>query len=568
MAAWNVAIEDMGSLRGYWPALLGVFMTAAQAQPVPGPVQPGAVERSLEQKLPSPAQDRVTIPAPQGFEAPAGAMSFRFTLRHITLDGAHALDETTLSAAWRNLVGKDIALSDVYGVARAITDLYARHGYALSFAIVPAQEIDKTQGDVRVEVIEGYVNDVAYPHRVPPIISEYGEAIAQSKPLRTADIERSLLLMNDLPGVSARSIFQRDDKLPPGATRLEVLVDQSPVTANLETDNRGTRAFGPWRTSATLGFNDLLGHGEALDLTGLKAINGNELNYGSARTSLPLGGQGWILSASGTYTDAHPGTPLLSSADFASSGWTMSASASDPVLRGRDESLWLWGGVEAKWLRSDLAATANSRDVIYGLQAGANWNRRDTTGVTAASLTLTQGLPVFGASADSSALRSRIEGSGTFTSALLSLTRQQQLDWGFDLYLAGSGQFASRGLLAPEQCGYGGEEIGRGFDSNEIVGDHCLQGLAELRYSIPLTGSFVTGLKAFISYDAGAVWNEGPPLPNTYASAAADSAAVGLRGELFGRLDLAIEYALPIGRDIALEGNRAGRLFLTLGASL
>jgi hemolysin activation/secretion protein len=553
-----------------WP---GVGIQAGHAQvaaspALPGSVQPGAVERSLQNKLPAPAQDRVSIPAPQGFEPPAGAAGFRFTLHAVTITGAQALGDAALRSSYAALLGKDITLADLYGVARAITDLYSRRGYALSFAMVPAQEIDKARGDVRIEVIEGYIDNVRYNGRTSPVAEQYGAAITRSRPLRTADIERALLLMNDLPGTTARGVFQHDDSLPVGSARLDVLTDTAPVTANVQIDNRGTAAFGPWRAFANLGLNDVLGHGESLNLTGLKALNANALNFGSARASLPVGGDGWMLSADATYTDAHPGTPLLTSAGFASSGWTASLSASDPVLRGRDESLWLWGGVEAKWLRSDLASAPNSRDHIYGLQAGAIWNRRDDSGVTAANLTLTQGLPVFGATGRASALRSRGLGSGTFTDVLASVARQQEIGGNFELYLAGSGQFASRGLLAPEQCGYGGSGIGRGFDANEIVGDHCLQGLVELRYNAPVTGGFLTHLQPYVSYDAGAVWNDGPAMPGAYGSAAADSTAVGLRAGVLNRFDLALEYALPIGRDVALEGNRDSRVFLTLGVTL
>ncbi len=45
----------------------------ALAQQVSDTVAPGAVERSLERRLPQVGEDRVNIPPPQGFEAPPGA---------------------------------------------------------------------------------------------------------------------------------------------------------------------------------------------------------------------------------------------------------------------------------------------------------------------------------------------------------------------------------------------------------------------------------------------------------------------------------------------------------------
>lgn len=557
-------------VRLFWlfAGLASASVGSAYGQSLPGTVQPGAVERSLQQTLPEPAPDRVIIPAQRGLAVPSGADSVRVRLQKLDIKGATALDAQTLRPTYAGYVGKDITLADLYKIASAITDLYTAHGYALSFAMVPAQQIDKAKGEVQIDVIEGYIQSTRYSGGVPAVVPAYGDTVTQSKPLRTDDVERAMLLANDLPGITAHGVFERDETLPPGATTLAVVVDRDPITANVTFDNRGTEAFGPWRTLTTVGLNSLLGQGESVSLTGLKALNGNALNYGAVKASLPVGGQGWVLSAGATYTDARPATPVLTSAGFASSGWTFQASASNPVLRGRDESLWLWGGAEAELLRSDLASSPNSRDYIYGLQAGAIWNRRDSSGVTAADLTLTQGMPVFGATTDQSALRSRMSGSGTFTSLSASITRLQVIGGGFSLYLAGSGQFASRGLLSPSQCGYGGGDIGRGFDSNEIVGDQCVEGLAELRYDVPLDNPVISRLQPFVSYDAGAVWNDGPVLPGTYGSAGANSVDIGFRTNVLNRFDISFDYGLPIGRDIALEGNRGGRFFVLLGARL
>jgi len=534
---------------------------------LPGAVQPGGVERSLEQRLPSVAPDTVRIPSPQGFEAPAGAEKFHFVLRHITITGAHALSGDQLKLAYQALIGRDVTLADIYAAARAITDLYARHDYAISFAMVPAQEIDKAKGEVRIDVIEGYVGRLSYSGKSPYVARLYGDHILASRPLLSSDLDHSLLLMNDLPGLTAHGVFQRLDNAPAGDTELAIAATQDPLTGQLSFDNRGSRAFGPWRASLNVGLNSLLGLGEQVAFTGVRALNANELSYGAVKTSLPLGGGGWVFSTNTTYTSAHPGTPLLTSAGLNSSGWTSQASVSDPVLRSRFDSLWLWGGVSADWLHSDFFTTPNSQDHIFSLQGGLIWNSRDAFGQTALDATVSQGLPVFGAAGSVSPLRSRINGSGVYTSLKADATRLQALPANFGLYLAAKGQFASRGLLAPDQCGYGGGSIGHGFDDNEIVGDHCVEGLAELRFTPQIEGKILSQIQPFISFDAGAVWNEGPAEPGTYSHATGDSAGAGLRAELFHEVQLSVEYDKPIGRDVALEGNRNGRLFFFVGAA-
>ena len=93
-----------------------------------------------------------------------------------------------MAASYAPLVGHDVSLAQIYEVARNITDLYAKAGYALSFALVPAQDIDKSVGNVRIDVVEGYIGEVRYDgdtEGLAKIVGEYGENITQSKPLKT-----------------------------------------------------------------------------------------------------------------------------------------------------------------------------------------------------------------------------------------------------------------------------------------------------------------------------------------------------------------------------------------------
>ena len=542
----------------------------ALAQQVSDTVAPGAVERSLERRLPQVGEDRVNIPPPQGFEAPPGAGDIRFVLRRVELAGATAIPEHDLARAYASLIGKDVSLADVFRAARAITDLYASAGYALSFAVVPAQAVDKASGVVRVEVVEGYVAEVSFTGPAPAAARAYAARLRRSRPLRTADLERYLLLMDDLPGVTARSVFKRLENAPAGATGLVIQAVPRPLSASADLHNRGSSAFGPWRTDGMLGLNSPLGLGEGLELRAVRALDGNELTYLAGKATVPIGGDGLSLALNLAHTDARPGTPLLAQAAFQSSGWTASAALTYPVRRSRAQSLWLWSGVSIKRLHSEIVATPNSQDRLFLLQAGSTWTGRDATGATAADLTLSQGLAAFDATTATSPLRSRSAGSGQFTSLSADITRLQRLGGGFDLFLAGSGQIASRGLLSPERCGFGGAAFGRGFDDSEIAGDSCLMGSAELRFTPlarpPAGAGTLSQLQLFTVFDAGMVRRLGALQPREHRGAGARSAGLGARVNLGSAVDASLEWDKPIGRDVALEGSRAGRVFLRLEA--
>ena len=228
-------------------ALLSSFLfaclpaTSAWAQAIPPSVSPGQIARSLEQPLPERQGANISVPAPRAFAAPANAAQLQLTPTSFDVEGARAIPPGEIAQAYQGLVGRQITLADVYAAANAITALYVKHGYALSFATVPAQTIDGS-GRVRIDVVEGFVDEVAFTgavERIPAAARAYAEQIKRSRPLRTADIERFLLLINDVPGVAATSVFERPSAHERGATRLVIHVDFQPVTASASLDNRG-----------------------------------------------------------------------------------------------------------------------------------------------------------------------------------------------------------------------------------------------------------------------------------------------------------------------------------------
>jgi hemolysin activation/secretion protein len=549
-------------------ALVCAPVGCAWAQLIPPSVTPGQIQRGAEQRLPEQRGAEISVPAPSSLAAPANAAQFQFPLAAVEVEGVHALTAAAIAGTYQGLIGRKVSLADIYGVANAITAIYAKQGYALSFATVPAQTIDGS-GRVRIEVVEGYVDEIVFTgdtRRIPLAVRAYAERIKQSRPLRTADIERFLLLIHDIPGVTVTSVFERPAAHSRGATRLAIHVALASATALVSFDNRGSRAVGRARTDDSVSLNSVLGLGDSLRLRLLQTVESRELSYGSATWSVPVGADGAVVSLSGDYFHSEPGTPLLSLLGYSSHGWTSRGELEFPAIRGRGQSLWLHGGLVAKELSSDFAVVPNSRDRLFEANLGATWWEDDATGSASFGIDLLQGLPAFGATTSSSPLRSRLSGSGQFTLATANATRVQRLGGGFELYGAVLAQVASRGLLTAEQCGYGGVPFGRGFDSSEIAGDDCLQGSLELRFRP--RGPTLGHVQVFAFADAGKTWLNGPLLPTETRSSSGQSAGAGLRIDLTHGFFATAEFDQPFSRDVALEGNRKGRFFFTISKAL
>jgi hemolysin activation/secretion protein len=482
------------------------------------------------------------------------------------VQGATALSPDVIATAYGNRVGREVTLAEVYDIANAITALYVQNGYAISFAVVPAQEIDGN-GRVRIEVVEGYVSEVRFDAggtSLPLPALAYGEAIKASRPLKTETLERYLLLLNDIPGITARGVFEAVPNGERGATRLAINLAYDHFIADAGIDNRGSRALGPFRANVVTTFNNMLGLGDSLRLRVIQTLAKDELTYLAGRYAVPVGNDGTILSLDVTYSDARPGIRTLNSIGFLSSGWIVGAQVEHPLLRRRANNLSLIAGATGKWLRSDIGTAPNSRDRVYRLNAGASFSQTDSTGVTTADAMLLQGLNVFDATRRTSPLRSRFYGDGAYTALDLTLSRLQDLGGGFDFLAAGTAHFAWRGLLASEQCGYGGAAFGRGFDDNELVGDGCAMATGELRYTTSDGLPFqLSALQFYVFGDLGIAWKEGPLLPGEVRNQGAQSIGGGMRLQFPG-FGASVELAAPLSHDVAQEGNRDARVFFSV----
>ena len=71
----------------------------------------------------------------------------------------------------------------------------------------------------------------------------------------------------------------------------------------------------------------------------------------------------------------------------------------------------------------------------------------------------------------------------------------------------GQGQIAATPLLSSEECGYGGKEVGRGFEPSVFSGQDCVLGLIELRYDVAAERYGLEKLQPYLFADYGAIWN-------------------------------------------------------------
>lgn len=550
-------------------ALAGAGPAFAQ----PSTVQPGVIEREYDEAAPPRPSDRVSIPsvdAPRAFD---DAQSVRFFLRRVEIDGNTVIGDAELMGAFEPLLGSEVSIGQIFAAAESITRTYDAAGYALSMAYVPAQEV--AGGVVVVRVVEGYVADVAINDERTSRSGrwdDYAEKLKESRPLRTADLERYLLLASDLAGVKITNVFERMGNGQPGAMRLVMNIQRKTFGAHAEVNNRGSKAIGPVREFLNLDLMGLLGEEERLSVFGVGALAGRELVYAGARIDIPLGSEGWIIAIEAARSETDPGTPALTAIEYEGEGWTGSANLTWAAIRSLKENLYLSAGVFYKNLKSRMLSAANSHDRITAVGLSADFDSRDAWGgLWRAVATLFIGVDLLDATQDGDPLASRAGASGRFARIEGSVSRLQSISPYASFYAEVAGQAADGPLLVSEQCGYGGGYIGRAFDPFEITGDHCVKGRAEFRFDFPLRSgalrAVIDNVQFYVLGDFGVMIKAGTLLPGENRVETAESVGLGVRFRADRYFSGFAEVVHPIGRGIAFEGGaKEARFFFGIAA--
>jgi hemolysin activation/secretion protein len=552
---------------------------------VPGGAEPGRIQRQLQPKPGPPPSPEITAPQLPQAVPPAEAAKIHFTLRAIVIDGSTVYTPDQLQPLYANLIGKEVSLLAIYRIADTITVKYRSDGYILSRAVVPAQRV--VDGKVHIRVVEGFIDKVIIEGKKTPAIESYADQLTLSRPLREKDLERYLLLVNDLPGVQAFGALS-PAKGVLGGSDLTIVVKQKRFDVYSAFDDRGTKYVGPLELSSEAAVNDPFGLSDRIGFRYVTTpADEQELRYFELDYEVPIGAQGIKFSLFTSGVTSHPGNTLQTNfLQTDTSGETVIAKLSYPLIRSRARNLFIDASfmyldsiVDQMSLPSLTPLTTSYADHIRAFRAGASYDTTDTLyGHDFAHLEVSQGVPIFGATPSGKSVGvSRPGAQSTFTKATLDASRVQDLDKmlsGLDLLTAASaGGSFGEGLLAAEQFGVGGPTFGRGYDPSEITGDYGAAGKAELQYNfrVPVSSGTPPQLQAFTFYDFGAVADQNPRLldesamPRTLAST-----GFGLRANWTGHILASLEADKPLTRVVAAYANNVDkkpwRLFFTITA--
>jgi hemolysin activation/secretion protein len=532
---------------------IGLIVSASAAYAVnPGTARPEFIDNQhkIEDQQPGVSKAPIVYDEDKaGKSAVKGEGSF--VLKSVQIEGATQFSAQDLKPLYADKLDKRMSVSELNALTNSITAFYRDRGFILSRAVLPPQKIES--GDVKIRIVEGFVHDVRLEGdtgKGSDLLQKLADKIRASKPLNAKILERYLLLMEDLPGVTARAVL-RPAANTPGASDVIIHITRKPVEASVTFDNRGSRFLGPYQASVTGTFNNALGLNEQTQLRVLNSIfQPTELQYTDLRHEEQLGSEGAKLVLAGSYSRTRPGASLDSSNI---DGWsaTGSVGANYPILRSRQTNWFVNGDFDVRDTDVQSQNIRLYRDKISALRVGTTYDFMDRwLAVSRMETTVSEGVNWWNGNEGS--VQSRPTGQTTFTKVASTVTRIQPISGSWSLFNSVTGQYSNAPLLAAEEFALGGEEFGSAYDTAEITGDDGLATRLELQYSRPTMQTFLTHYQLYAFYDLGRVWNRSIVVGGTEPShASLADTGVGSRFNMTQSMSGAVELAFPLTRPVA-----------------
>jgi hemolysin activation/secretion protein len=376
--------------------------------------------------------------------------------------------------------GASLTLLEIYAVADELTELYRAAGYTLATVTLPAQRV--ASGVVRLEVIEGrlarrsFRGNVLYPDA---FLSEHLDQVPPGEVVRGAALEREMLLLNALPGLSARAVLKPGAEY--GTSELVVETEERRLEGSARLDNYGRNSLGNARLSVDGALNNPLGLGVRFRF-GIVHTEAASLRSVSLGYSLPLGTNGTRvrLRYSRFVYDVIADELATGAAQAVFVGSTLEGDGTDysielrhPLVRTRRETLRLSAGAyrkESDQFGTGVLAGVNAPDggvagdQLNAVFGGAEYTRqhadRSVTSAIATASTNTKENP-----------------DGTRDNAhrgklVVDVSHLRRLPWwGLSLYARLNAGWSIDPLMDIEQYRLGGPGNVRAYPSSELAGD-------------------------------------------------------------------------------------------------
>jgi hemolysin activation/secretion protein len=467
MAAFAAAVLLVGTVRAQTPPDAGSLLQH--------------IEKEQHNQLPPKAAPQFLPPAP--LQSIGGAT---VTVKSFRFAGNTLLRSQQLARVVAGFLDRPLSFAELQNAAIAVAAAYRQAGWVVR-AYLPEQDI--TGGTVSIQIIEAKFGAVHVEGRTKRVSAARIESIVDAAqgpglPVNADALDRALLLIGDLPGVSASGRLTEGQNQ--SETDLFVTAADGPlVTGEVTADNAGQRATGAGRLIADVSINSPFDFGDRLE-TLLLGSQGS--NYERADYTVPVGSSGWRVGANASHLNYRIVTAAFSSLDAHGNSTTAGLEANYPLVRSRLKNLYAAVNLDDKRFDNESAGATTTHYAIQTASVGLYGNLFDNLaggGANSASVTLVQGNANLAGSPNEGADYATTRVAGSFQKVRIAASRQQMITDRFSVYGSLAGQYASKNLDSSEKFYLGGADGVRAYPASEAGGAEGVLMDLEARERLP-----------------------------------------------------------------------------------
>jgi hemolysin activation/secretion protein len=477
----------------------------------------------------------------------------RVTVKGFKFSGYEGLaSESELRALLADSIDKSLTFMDLQAQTKRVTAYFKSKGWLLTRAYLPKQDV--TSGIIQMVITQGKSDGQVTIVREQGVrvreetLKRIGEqAVSLGKPISEQSMEHAILLMNDLPGVVAKSTLIPGSL--PGSSSVETLVKEGPLLSGMVwLDNYADHYSGTWRSNVMLSINDPFHYGDQITVL-LGAAEG--LKEGRVGYVFPIAYSGLKGNFSYTHMNYKLGGELAVS-NYKGRIDAVDAGLQYPLLRSRITNVSTSATYGFKSLHDNMLGKDIRDRNLNSVTIAANGDHTDKFGGDGYTTWL---MSVTAGNFHLSNADIKVTGTAsTYSRFNLNMFRRQRLTDKTSLSLSLNSQKAFNNLDSSEKLYLGGSNGVRAYPVGEGAGDSGYIINTDIRYDIPLKSGW-GNLQVGGFFDAGYITLNTDPTVVTLDSATnrndywLQGAGLGLGYKRSSRFTLNCMWAHVIGEN-------------------
>lgn len=343
------------------------------------------VPKAIEEKLEAKKNDLVDVGGKKVYEPIMidDKSGKRVLVKDYVFDGNNHILNDELNSLLGEYKNKELNFADMQNVASVVTKLYRDKGYFVARAYVPKQNILENSNVLKITVIEGSYGEFKLTNNSnvnnSTVQGMLDDAKARDNVVSTDTLERSMLIINDTPGVS---VTKADVKPGEQVGSSDFLIETQPTAiydGYVVGDNAGSKFTGKNRLMSGINLNSPLNLGDKFSVSGLIS-NGEDIKNYKVGYEVPLMSNGLKGQTSYSRTDYNLVKMGQTTPDGIYDGYTstIEAGISYPIIRTRMENLNFTTTYSNKELKDYYDEAISKNRGINSIKIGIDYTKNHT----------------------------------------------------------------------------------------------------------------------------------------------------------------------------------------------